>query len=73
MAYPLGACPGEFSGRGPHRTERDALQGLDWTWKGTCPRIVRDHRDGYVYLFSAACPKPGPQSGMHAQEPTPQR
>ena len=27
--------------------------------KGMRPRIVRDYRCGYVYLFSAACPKTG--------------
>ena len=27
-----------------------------WARKGTRPRIPRDHRFGYCYLFSAACP-----------------
>ncbi len=30
-----------------------------WERKGTRPRIPRDHRYGYVYLFSAACPETG--------------
>ena len=30
-----------------------------WARKGTRPRIPRDHRYGYVYLFSAACPETG--------------
>ena len=30
-----------------------------WTRKGTRPRIPRDHRYGYVYLVSAACPETG--------------
>ena len=28
-----------------------------WARKGSRPRIVRDHRYGYAYLFSAACPE----------------
>ena len=28
-----------------------------WARKGARPRIVRDHRYGYCYLFSAACPE----------------
>jgi len=31
--------------------------------KGTRPRIVRDHRHGYVHLFSAACPETGTAVG----------
>ena len=31
--------------------------------KGTRPRIARDHRYGYVYLFSAACPATGDAVG----------
>ena len=34
-----------------------------WARKGTRPRIVRDHRYGYVYLFSAACPETGTAVG----------
>ncbi len=30
-----------------------------WARKGTRARIPRDHRYGYVYLFSAACPETG--------------
>ena len=30
-----------------------------WARKGTRPRIPRDYRYGYVYLFSAACPETG--------------
>ncbi len=28
-----------------------------WARKGSRPRIVRDHRYGYAYLFAAACPE----------------
>ena len=34
-----------------------------WARKGTRPRILRDHRYGYVYLFSAACPETGTAVG----------
>lgn len=34
-----------------------------WARKGTRPRIVQDHRYGYVYLFSAACPETGTAVG----------
>ena len=34
-----------------------------WARKGTRLRIVRDHRYGYVYLFSAACPENGAAVG----------
>ncbi len=32
--------------------------------KGTRPRVARDHRYGYVYLFSAACPGTGDAVGQ---------
>ncbi len=34
-----------------------------WARKGTRPRVVRDHRYGYCYLFSAACPARGVSAG----------
>ena len=34
-----------------------------WARKGTRPRIPRDYRYGYVYLFSAACPETGDAVG----------
>ena len=34
-----------------------------WARKGTRPRILKDHRYGYVYLFSAACPGTGTAVG----------
>ncbi len=34
-----------------------------WARRGTRPRIARDHRYGYVYLFSAACPATGDAVG----------
>ena len=34
-----------------------------WARKETRPRIVRDHRCGYVYVFSAACPETGTAVG----------
>ncbi len=34
-----------------------------WARKGTRPRVARDHRYGYVYLFSAACPATGDAVG----------
>jgi len=34
-----------------------------WARKGTRPRIVRDHRYGYCYLFSALCPARGEAIG----------
>lgn len=34
-----------------------------WARKGTRPRIVRDHRYGYCYLFSAICPAAGTAAG----------
>ncbi|MDE0306947.1 MAG: IS630 family transposase [Albidovulum sp.] len=34
-----------------------------WARKGTRPRVVRDHRYGYCYLFSAACPRRGTSAG----------
>lgn len=34
-----------------------------WARKGTRPRIPRDYRYGYVYLFSAACPETGSAVG----------
>ena len=34
-----------------------------WARKGTRPRIPRDHRYGYCYLFSAACPSTGQAVG----------
>ncbi len=34
-----------------------------WARKGTRPRVARDHRYGYVYLFSAACPETGDAVG----------
>ena len=34
-----------------------------WARTGTRPRMMRDHRHGYVYLFSAACPATGAAVG----------
>ena len=34
-----------------------------WAWTGTRPRMMRDHRHGSVYLFSAGCPATGAAAG----------
>ncbi len=45
------------------RVGRKGMLSRVWARKGTRPRIVRDHRYGYVYLFSAACPATGDAVG----------
>ena len=41
------------------RIGRKGMLSRVWARKGTRPRIPRDYRYGYVYLFSAACPETG--------------
>ena len=38
------------------RVGQHGMMSRIWARKGTRPRIPRDHRFGYCYLFSAACP-----------------
>ena len=45
------------------RVGRKGMLSRVWVRKGTRPRIVRDHRYGYVHLFSAACPETGAAVG----------
>ena len=45
------------------RIGRKGMLSRVWARKGTRPRIPRDHRYGYCYLFSAACPSTGQAVG----------
>ena len=45
------------------RIGRKGMLSRVWARKGTRPRIPRDHRRGYCYLFSAACPSTGQAVG----------
>ena len=64
-AVPEGVDPGkvEIWFQDEARAGQKGMLARLWARRGTRPRVVRDHRYGYCYLFSAACPARGVGAG----------